>query len=137
MYSVQNPAGRLVVTRMPEAPTLEEAKSFRTELARVMMTLSKARVLLCSDFRAHSLYEREVTDYFEAMMRHDNLLLERCAIVVEPNTTGFQIFNSVRSVNARDKRIASTNPLEAYRYLAERATRPECLALAHHLGVDP
>lgn len=134
-YLIENPVGRLIITRMPEPPSMDDAKCFAADLARTMIPHMQTRVLLCSDFRNEKLYPKEVADFMIGMMRVDNLVLERAGILVCPNSTGLQVFNAIRHAGALDRRKAAVDPVEIHRFLAEIATPPEALAAAQHLGL--
>ena len=76
MFSIEVPAGRLLVARIASPIDLPEVAEFRRTLGTAFAKIP-GKAVICCDLRAARLFPPEVATAFVAIMKSDNPKLER------------------------------------------------------------
>jgi hypothetical protein len=105
MYSVENPAGRLVTFRITTPVDDGNATSAATDLRAVVQSI-EGRVIICTDLTEARTFAPATAQRFVAVMKMDNPKLERSALLLGPDaaTVLLQMERMVREAASPDRR---------------------------------
>src|SRR5206468_9068792 len=84
MYSVNNPAGRLVTFRVTTPVDDGNAISAAADLRAVVQSI-EGQVIVCTDLTEARVFAPYTAQRFVAVMRMDNPRLERSAVLLGPD----------------------------------------------------
>jgi hypothetical protein len=128
MYTVQNPAGRLLAIRYVGALTLEEGERSIAEI-RALFASAKTKLVLCGDLREVGVLPAALSDRFVAMFKQDNAKLERNGMLIGNAIVALQIERMIREANSPVRRtLRDVEQLE--QFLTPLLTPAEREALA-------
>ena len=131
--TVSQPHGRLLFLNLASPVNLEEVSRVGNKLAAVMPTLAAPGAVFVSDLTRATTVPEDVIEAFGTMMRSDNKLLFRGALLVGKNPMGAQIETAVKDAKFPTRRVFQSRR-ELEDWLKPVLTEPERRALTDYLA---
>ena len=131
-FSIENPAGRLILARVGTPIDVAQQAVFRELLGSTLQVIP-GKVVICVDLRSATVFAPDVAEGFAAIMRSDNPKLERSGFLVgESALFGLQIERMIRAA-ASPARRAFRDAQEVGAWLGEGLGSQELRALTTFL----
>lgn len=132
MYVIENPMPTLVLGRLTEPTSVDEARAVAREVLAVVVRNAPARTAILGDCRLDSVVPAAYVEVFLELMRADGPHLLCSGLLFKPNTAvAAQVVDLVRAAGNPEWRLATTDREELFRWYASRVTSGELRAIKY------
>ena len=131
--TVSQPHGRLLFLNLASPVNLDEVQRVGSKLQALMPGLAAPGAVFVSDLTRATTVPEDVVEAFGSMMRHDNKLLFRGALLVGKNPIGSQIETAVKDAKFPTRRVFQSRR-ELEEWLNPVLTEAERRSLSDYLA---